>query len=1036
MSLKVAILGAGSIGTRHLKNCIQLGFRPDNIIVFDVFQGAVDKIRSSYKCAGTIDMESMWAFEPKLLVICTPTEKHIEIALDATSRGIHIFVEKPLSFNLDGCYELLDAVKLKGTFASVGANMRYHPGPAQVKKWIDEGKLGTKLSASIRSASYLPDWRPNTDYKKSYSADNNTGGVILDVIHEIDLALFWLGPAFLSAAQLHPALPIGLTTDGQANLLLTHENGTVSSLFLSFMQKKYERGGVVTGDQASAAWDWSESKAILFDASGAVMDEISWDKDTATNDMYLDQFDDLLESIKTHGRQANTSSLEAAIDALKVAIGAKNFGERPLMGMEDSTFMRRPLSGEPASAGNGTCALIQARMGSTRLPGKVLRELNGKPVLQWLVDAVQSCKTIDRLCILTSTKVTDDPIADYCAEHDIPYYRGSELDVLDRFYQASQLIRAAAYVRLTADCPMMHSEVIDATVSRFWTSGADYCSSIHVITFPDGNDVEVFTPAALRRAWKETTRPFDREHVTPYLRNRTDLFQQASITLAGFDVARTYRWSLDTNMDFEFMESFFKVVDPSVHGNYPQFLAAAEKHHALMSINESEGTRAQQGRLARIVSGPALYNHAKTLIPGGTQLLSKRPEMFLPDQWPAYFRKADGIKVFDLDGNKFFDFAYNGIGANILGAADPDVNAAVIKAIESGTSSTLNCPEEVHYAELILGLHPWAQAVRYARTGGEAMSLAVRIARAHTEKSIILFCGYHGWHDWYLAANRTAENALSSHLMGGLNALGVPKELAGTAFPFMYNDLASLKGLCEEYRGQIACIVMEPMRTAHPVDGFLSGVRSLANEENAVLIVDEITAGFRLNPGGQHLILGLEPDMAIFSKGASNGFCMSTVIGKKAVMTSAEGSFISSTYWTERIGPTAAIATIEKFVRVKAWEHIAKIGSLVLKGWQELGDKHGMQIHVGDHVALTHFDFEYDNAQEVKTLFVQLMLERGYLATISFYVTYAHTIADVQAYLQTVDEVFGILKEHITNGTVKDALRGPVAHSGFKRLTS
>ena len=311
-------------------------------------------------------------------------------------------------------------------------------------------------------------------------------------------------------------------------------------------------------------------------------------------------------------------------------------------------------------------------------------------------------------------------------------------------------------------------------------------------------------------------------------------------------------------------------------------------------------------------TGQQLYRKAKKRIPGGTQLLSKRPEMFLPEQWPSYYSKAKGVEVWDLDGNKYIDMSTNGIGACILGAADPDVDAAVKRAIESGTMSTLNAPEEVELADLLCDLHPWAGMVRYARGGGEAMAVAVRIARAHTRRDKIAFCGYHGWHDWYLSANLSQEQALDGHLLPGLEPLGVPRGLIATALPFRYNHLEDLNAIVAKHESELAAIVMEPIRDQAPPPGFLEGVRKTASAIGAVLIIDEVSAGFRLITGGAHLRFNLEPDMAVFAKAISNGYPMAAIIGRSAVMEAAQNTFISSTYWTERIGPVAALATIRK----------------------------------------------------------------------------------------------------------------------------
>jgi glutamate-1-semialdehyde 2,1-aminomutase len=259
-----------------------------------------------------------------------------------------------------------------------------------------------------------------------------------------------------------------------------------------------------------------------------------------------------------------------------------------------------------------------------------------------------------------------------------------------------------------------------------------------------------------------------------------------------------------------------------------------------------------------------MQNRAKSRIPGMTQLLSKRPDMFAPGVWPGYYSKAKGVEVWDLDGNRYIDMSIAGIGANVLGYADPDVDAAVWEAIKNGNSCSLNCPEEIELADILCELHPWADKVRYARTGGESMAIAVRITRAYTGREKIAFCGYHGWHDWYLSANLGTENALGEHLLPGLNPKGVPKGLTGTALPFRYNKLEELKTIVEKNRDEIAAIVMEPIRSDQPLHGFFDEVRSISDEIGSVFIIDEISAGFRMNTGGAHLVLGVKPDIAVF----------------------------------------------------------------------------------------------------------------------------------------------------------------------------
>lgn len=430
-----------------------------------------------------------------------------------------------------------------------------------------------------------------------------------------------------------------------------------------------------------------------------------------------------------------------------------------------------------------------------------------------------------------------------------------------------------------------------------------------------------------------------------------------------------------------------------------------------------------------------LYKKAKTIIPGGTQLLSKRPEMFLPDLWPAYYEKAKGCDVWDLDGNKFTDMSYMGIGSCILGYADPDVNRAVISAVKKGSMTTLNSYEEVELAELLLELHPWAQMARFTRSGGEAMSVAVRIARAFSKKDTILFCGYHGWHDWYISANLADDSSLDGHLLPGLGPNGVPRALKGTSIPFKYNDTETFIKLIEENKGKIGAIVLEAIRNTEPDKHFVDTIRHEATKNNIVLIVDEITSGFRLNLGGAHLLYGLEPDIAVFAKGISNGFPMAAIIGKKQIMDTAQESFISSTYWTERIGPAAAIATIGKMKAKNVQKKLVSGGKKIKKGWLKTAKDNGLEIHISGIDPLGHFDFKHEKPLVLKTLFTQKMLELGFLATNAYYASFAHKGSHIKSYIEACGKAFVFIAEAVKSGEPEKYLKGPVCHSGFKRLT-
>ena len=434
--------------------------------------------------------------------------------------------------------------------------------------------------------------------------------------------------------------------------------------------------------------------------------------------------------------------------------------------------------------------------------------------------------------------------------------------------------------------------------------------------------------------------------------------------------------------------------------------------------------------------GQCLYQEAKKIIPGGTQLLSKRPEMFLPDIWPSYYSKAKGCKIWDLDGNEFIDVSYMGIGANVLGYAFDEVDDAAKDAIASGGMCTLNAPDEVYLAYKLLELHPWAGGVRYAKTGGEAMALAARIARAYTKKDIILFCGYHGWHDWYLSANISNKNALNDQHIAGLEPLGVPMGLAGTNLPFHYNNINEFYDLMEKHKGKIAAVIMEPIRNDYPSYNFLHVIREKTKKEHVVLVFDEITAGFRLCNGGSHKILNVEPDLAVFAKGMTNGYPLSAIIGIKEVMEAAQGTFISSTFFTERVAIAATLKNIELYEKYKVWEKQVAYGEMVQDGWNEKARQYGLEIQIGGIKPLSHFTIiGNEDSMVYKTFFIQEMLKRGYIASNAFYTSYAHSPEIIDDYLENVGQVFQKIAEINHEGKkVEQYLESSVCHSGFGRL--
>jgi len=431
--------------------------------------------------------------------------------------------------------------------------------------------------------------------------------------------------------------------------------------------------------------------------------------------------------------------------------------------------------------------------------------------------------------------------------------------------------------------------------------------------------------------------------------------------------------------------------------------------------------------------GQELYKKAKTMIPGGTSLLSKRPEQFLPENWPAYYSKSKGCRIWDLDGKEYIDCSMMGIGTNTLGYANEAVDEAVLKVVKDGNLTTLNCPEEVYLAEKLLAMNPWAGGVRYTRGGGEANSMCVRIARAYKKMEKVAICGYHGWHDWYVSVNLGDSDALAGHLLPGIPTGGVPSELRGTTIPFHYNNYDELLEIVNK-NPDLAAIKMEVCRNFGPENGFLQKVRSLATERGVVLIFDECTSGFRETFGGLYKKYGVEPDMTIYSKTMGNGYAICAVLGRKEIMDAAQGSWISSTFWTERIGPTAALATLSEMERTKSWEVITAKGLENKKRWQALADKYGLEIEQWGIPALAGYNFKSKNHLAYKTYITQEMLKQGYLAGNSMYPCLAHTPEIVDDYFEKLDKIFAQIRDFEDGKDVIKALDGPICQSGFKRL--
>ena len=440
----------------------------------------------------------------------------------------------------------------------------------------------------------------------------------------------------------------------------------------------------------------------------------------------------------------------------------------------------------------------------------------------------------------------------------------------------------------------------------------------------------------------------------------------------------------------------------------------------------------------RVRRSMELYQRACELIPGATQLISRRPTRFAYGVSPVFASRGKGSRIWDVDGHEYIDWV-SGIGAIILGYADDVVDDAVREQISTGTMYSINHELELELAEELVEQIPCAEMVRYAKGGGEACAIAIRIARGTTGRDKVLFCGYHGWHDWYLAANLSADASLDAHLFPGIEPIGVPQALRGTAIPFPYGDLDALGETLDANRGEVAAIMMEPFRSEMPPPGYLDGVARLAREHSVVLIFDEVSTGFRPSAAGSQPVVGVTPDMAVFAKSISNGYPMGAVVGRRDVMEPAGHMFISSTYWSDTIGLRAALTTLREVRRRDVPTTIQSTGEQLVARMNELAQSTGAPLRCLGVPHHPHLELDCEDPvlrTKLSTLFTQEMAKRGCHGYTSFYLNGAQDDADIEQTCQAANEVFGMMAEACSKQDVDSLLEAELRQDFFRRLVN
>jgi glutamate-1-semialdehyde 2,1-aminomutase/spore coat polysaccharide biosynthesis protein SpsF len=687
-------------------------------------------------------------------------------------------------------------------------------------------------------------------------------------------------------------------------------------------------------------------------------------------------------------------------------------------------------------------AIVQARMGSSRLPGKTLADVAGRPMLARLVERARRIDGVDAVIIATTDQRADDAIVAFAQEAGLPAHRGSETDVLDRIHGAAERFGAAVIVRVTPDCPLLDPAVAGRVLARFRAAAGelDYVSNTQPPTFPDGQDAEVFSFSALDIAWREARLASEREHVTPFIWKQPRRFRLANVS-HDEDLSHL-RWTVDEPADLEFVRAVYRRLGAEQPFGLDEVLSLLEREPALLDLNRSftrnegyakslradraagdapgESTMDTPRRLTR---SEEYFARAEKVIPSATQTFSKGHTQFVRGVAPLFLQRADGSHVWDVDGNEYIDYPM-ALGPIVLGHNDPAVDAAVRAQLADGVAFSLPHPLEVEVSELLTEIIPCAEMVRFGKNGSDATSGAVRVARAYTGRERIAACGYHGWQDWYIGATTRHR--------------GVPQAVRELTHLFTYNDLASLQRLFDAHPGEIAAVIMEPVGVVEPADGFLERVAALARSHGAVLIYDEVVTSFRVALGGAMERYRVTPDLACIGKAMANGFPISAVVGRRDIMQVFDEIFFSFTFGGEALSLAATKATITKVREGDVIPHLWRQGRRLQDGYNALAAERGLGaltrcIGLPPRTVLTFADRQGRDSLAMKSLFQQEVVRRGILNTGGFNICYRHSDHDVEQTLRACRAALEVLAQAVEADDVEARLAGPVIQPVFRR---
>jgi len=680
-----------------------------------------------------------------------------------------------------------------------------------------------------------------------------------------------------------------------------------------------------------------------------------------------------------------------------------------------------------------TVAIIQARIGSTRLRGKVLADILGQPMLWRVVERVRRARNVHEVVVATTTGPHDDELAQFCATRKIKCFRGSESDVLDRYFQAARNYAATTVIRVTADCPLIDPAVIDRVAEVFQQGGFDYVSNTVEASYPDGLDTEVFSFAALERAWREAGKSSEREHVTPYLRHSGKFRIRNVENDRGTSLAH-HRWTVDEPADLEFVRIIYRNLDNHAPFGLDEILDLLKQKPELTKLQGTaimnEGyykslyaqAAAGAARKRPVEQSRLWLERSKKVIPGCSQTFSKGYTQYVQGVSPVFLQRGKGCRVWDVDGNEYIDYI-QGLLPNILGYAHDEVNAAAAAQLAQGHSFSLPHPLEVELAERLTRLIPCAEMVRFGKNGSDATSGAVRAARAFSGRERIACCGYHGWQDWYIGS--TTRNK------------GVPGAVRALTHPFPYNDVAALEKLLSDHSGEFAAIIMEAVNYYEPAPGYLQAVKERAHRHGALLIFDEICTGFHLGVGGAQKKFGVTPDLACFGKAMGNGFPIACIVGRADVMKIFEDIFCSFTFGGEVAAMAAAMKVLDILENTDALARMEANGRRLQDGFNALAKQAGLfpRFQCVGYPAwslLKFRDAEGRDSLLERSLFQQEVVKRGVLQIVTHNMTAAHDNVSTEQTLEAYAAALKTLAGWLADANPARFLEGPMIQLIFR----